>query len=286
MSLNDSPLGKPSPYPNQLDAALLCAIPRAPMRERLGLVAAMPFIGADFWTAYELSWLNPKGKPQVALAYLTVPAETPFLIESKSLKLYLNSLNQAVFEDEAALKARLVADLSAAAWWGAASNLERPLGAQVGVLIKGPGAWDTERLANLAGTSLDRLDIAVDRFEPCPACLRVDATQAPVQETLVSDLLKSNCMVTGQPDWASVQIAYTGAPIDHEGLLRYLLGFRLHQAFHEPCVEQIFADIWQRCQPLKLSVYARYTRRGGLDINPWRASHPQLPPPRVRTGRQ
>ena len=143
-----------------------------------------------------------------------------------------------------------------------------------------------ERVEPLAGLSLDRLDVDCHQYTPSPDCLVADATQAPVTEVLVSDLLKSNCLVTGQPDWASVQIAYTGAPIDQAGLLRYLVSFRQHHEFHEHCVERLFMDIWARCKPLKLSVYARYTRRGGLDISPWRTSFPQRVPHPVRTPRQ
>ena len=273
-------LGQPTAYPERYDPALLCALPRATSRAELGLGDTLPFLGADLWTAYELSWLNARGKPQVALAHFTVPCETPHLIESKSFKLYLNSYNQSVYESAEAVQQQLRQDLAEALWRGS----ERRGG--VGVRLLRPEQLRQERLGELEGLSLDRLDLECSDYQPAPQHLQADTSQAVVQEVLTSDLLKSNCPVTGQPDWASVQIAYSGAPIDQAGLLRYLVSFRQHTGFHEQCVERIYQDIWQRCRPLKLSVYARYTRRGGLDINPWRCSHPQQPPEPVRTARQ
>lgn len=273
-------LGQPTAYPERYDPALLHPVPRAPKRAELGLGATLPFLGADLWTAYELSWLNARGKPQVALAHFTVPCETPHLIESKSFKLYLNSYNQSVYPSFEAVQQQLRQDLAEALWRGS----ERSGG--VGVRLLRPSQFAQERLGVLEGLSLDRLDLECSDYQPAPQHLQADASQAVVQEVLCSDLLKSNCPVTGQPDWASVQIAYSGAPIDQAGLLRYLVSFRQHSGFHEQCVERIYQDIWQRCRPAKLSVYARYTRRGGLDINPWRSSHPQQPPEPVRTARQ
>ena len=273
-------LGQPTAYPERYDPALLFPVARAPKRAELGIGATLPFLGADLWTAYELSWLNARGKPQVALAHFTVPCETPHLIESKSFKLYLNSYNQSVFDSPEAVQQRLRLDLNEALWRGS----ERSGG--VGVRLLQPSQFAQERLGALEGLSLDRLDLECSDYQPAPQHLQADASQAVVQEVLCSELLKSNCPVTGQPDWASVQIPYSGAPIDQAGLLRYLVSFRQHSGFHEQCVERIYQDIWQRCSPAKLSVYARYTRRGGLDINPWRSSHPQQPPEPVRTARQ
>ena len=275
-----SPLGKTASYIDQYDPALLFPLPRATKRQELGLGAQLPFFGADAWTAFELSWLNLRGKPQLALAHITVPCETPNIIESKSFKLYLNSFNNTRFADAADVLARLRADLSEAAWRGAA----RP--ATVGVRLLGPELFDREPVCELDGLSLDRLDIACERYSPAPDLLRTTQGEPPVNETLVSNLLKSNCLVTGQPDWGSVQIRYSGDAIDQEGLLQYLVSFRNHNEFHEQCVERIFMDIWQRCKPTRLTVYARYTRRGGLDINPFRTSHPQGLPPNTRTARQ
>jgi 7-cyano-7-deazaguanine reductase len=276
----DSPLGKATAYVDRYDPSLLFALPRQPKRAEIGIEGAPPFMGADLWTAYELSWLNPRGKPQVALAHITVPCETPNLVESKSLKLYLNSFNQTVFESAEAVRQRLRQDLSEAVWRG------QPVGGSVGVRLLEPPAWSAETVAALEGLSLDRLDVECADYTPAPHHLQADHSQPQVQEALVSDLLKSNCLVTGQPDWGSVCIAYVGAPIDQAGLLRYLVSFRQHHEFHEQCVERIFMDIWTRCRPVRLSVYARYTRRGGLDINPWRTSHPQQPPASQRTARQ
>ncbi|HEX5805578.1 MAG TPA: NADPH-dependent 7-cyano-7-deazaguanine reductase QueF, partial [Macromonas sp.] len=169
---------------------------------------------------------------------------------------------------------------SEAAWRGS----ERT--GTVGVRLLQPAQFAMEQVHELDGLSLDRLDVECTHYQPAPELLRTDPSQGVVNEVLVSDLLKSNCLVTGQPDWGSVRIAYTGAPIDQEGLLRYIVSFRNHNEFHEQCVERIFNDVWTRCRPTKLAVYARYTRRGGLDINPWRTSHPDQPPPNVRTARQ
>jgi len=275
-----SQLGQVSSYSDRYDASLLYPLPRAPKRAEIGLTAAVPFTGADQWTAYELSWLNPRGKPQVALAHVTVPCETPNMVESKSLKLYLNSLNQTPFDSAEAVQTRLREDLSEAVWRGADRR------GTVGVRLLTPAQFSAEQVQELQGLSLDRLDVECTHYTPAPELLRADASLPDVEEALVSDLLKSNCLVTGQPDWGSVRIAYTGAPIDQAGLLRYLVSFRNHPEFHEQCVERIFMDLWTRCKPTRLSVQARYTRRGGLDINPWRTSHPQQPPAQVRTARQ
>jgi len=271
---DQSQLGKPTPYIDQYDASLLFPIPRAAKRAELGLGEQLPFLGADMWTVFELSWLNQRGKPQLALAHITVPCESPHIVESKSLKLYLNSFNNTRFLDAREVRERIRADLNAV------------VGAGVGVKTLGPELFDQEPVHELDGLNLDRLDIECRHYTPAPELLFADHEEAPVSETLVSNLLKSNCLVTGQPDWGSVQISYAGAPIDQEGLLQYIVSFRNHNEFHEQCVERIFMDIWTRCRPLKLSVYARYTRRGGLDINPFRTSYPQGLPLNRRTARQ
>ncbi|WP_240125667.1 NADPH-dependent 7-cyano-7-deazaguanine reductase QueF [Thermomonas alba] len=266
-----SPLGRDTVYPDRYDPSLLYPIPRAPARAALGLEApTLPFIGHDRWQLFELSWLDARGKPCVATATLHVPADSPHLIESKSLKLYLNSLNAARFDTADALRARIEADLSSAA--GAAVTLAfglAPLDA-----------------AGIAATSIDGQNLTIDRYGPPDAdLLHADRGQV-VEETLTSALLKSNCPVTGQPDWADVSIAYRGPRIDRAGLLRYIVSFREHAGFHEQCVEQIFVDVLARCAPQWLSVEARYTRRGGLDINPWRATPGRMPPPPRRSLRQ
>lgn len=274
-SAADSSLGKAVHYVDKHDPGLLFPLPRLPQRDALGIGGArLPFTGADLWTGYELSWLTPRGKPQVALAQFTVPCESPNIVESKSFKLYLNSLTMTRFESADAVRATLLQELSAA------------FGARIGVKLVLPEAFDAQPIHELSGVNLDRLDIDCDRYEPAPELLGAALDEQPVTETLTSHLLKSNCPVTGQPDWASIQIGYTGPQIDQAGLLQYLVSFRNHNGFHEDCVERIFMDLWTRCQPTKLQVYARYTRRGGLDINPWRTSHPAALPTTARTARQ
>ena len=275
-----SPLGQASAYADQYDPSLLFPIPRAGKRAEIGVDSAPPFFGADLWTAFELSWLNLRGKPQVALAHVTVPCETRNIVESKSFKLYLNSFNNTRLADAEAVRARLRADIGEAVWRGADQQ------SSVGVKLLLPDAFDREPVHELDGLSLDRLDVECTRYTPAPDLLTVAAGEPEVSEVLVSNLLKSNCLVTGQPDWGSVQIRYSGAPIEQAGLLQYLVSFRNHNEFHEQCVERIFMDIWTRCKPHRLSVYARYTRRGGLDINPLRTSHPQALPANIRTARQ
>ncbi|MBA4114496.1 MAG: NADPH-dependent 7-cyano-7-deazaguanine reductase QueF [Verminephrobacter sp.] len=275
-----SQLGKASAYADQYDPSLLFPIPRATKRAEIGISGSPPFLGADLWTAFELSWLNQRGKPQVALAHITVPCETPNIVESKSFKLYLNSFNNTRFANAEAVQARMRADISEAAWRGA----EHP--GTVGVRLLLPEQFDREPVHELDGLSLDRLDIECTQYQPAPERLSANFDEAPVSEVLVSHLLKSNCLVTGQPDWGSLRIAYSGPQIDQEGLLQYIVSFRNHNEFHEQCVERIFMDLWTRCKPIKLEVYARYTRRGGLDINPWRTSHPQALPANTRTARQ
>jgi len=256
----DSPLGKPSVYGDLYDPTLLFPMPRAEKRAELGLTGTLPFFGMDVWNAYEVSWLNTRGNPQVAIATLLVPAETPNMVESKSMKLYLNSLNQTRIDSQEALVALLQNDVSAA------------LGAEIQIRLLLAKDFGKPVMGEFDGLLLDRLDIAVDRYEPDPALLRAATDQSPIEETLVSHLLRSNCPVTNQPDWASVQIRYSGPAIDQEGLLKYLIGFRQHQEFHEHCVERIFMDIARTCKPTKLMVLARYTRRGGIDIKSWRSN--------------
>ena len=279
-----SQLGKASAYIDQYDASLLFPIPRAGKRAEIGITGAAPFFGADMWTAFELSWLNLRGKPQVALAHFTVPCESVNIVESKSFKLYLNSFNNTKFADANAVRDRLRADITEAVWRNAEAAGVMP--SSIGVTLLGPDLFDREPVHELDGLNLDRLDIECTQYTPAPELLTATRNEAPVSEVFVSNLLKSNCLVTGQPDWGSVQISYTGDQIDQAGLLQYIVSFRNHNEFHEQCVERIFMDIWTRCKPTRLTVYARYTRRGGLDINPFRTSHPQALPRNIRTARQ
>ncbi len=269
-----SPLGKSTEYCAEYAPELLFPIPRRAKRDELGLdEAALPFTGEDLWNAYEISWLNPRGKPVVAVGQFRVPADSPNLIESKSFKLYLNSFNQTRFENADAVSALLRQDLSAAAGKPVAVSLQ-PLDQSPTAVIGVP-----------EGICLDDLDIDCERYQPVPEELRCVAG-AVVEETLYSHLLKSNCLVTGQPDWAMVVIRYRGRPIDREGLLRYIVSFRDHNEFHEQCVERIFTDILANCRPQALAVHARYTRRGGLDINPFRSTGEYSAPDNQREIRQ
>jgi 7-cyano-7-deazaguanine reductase len=269
-------LGKSTAYLDQYDASLLQAVPRQLGRDAIGLAAdvtPLPFFGHDIWHAYELSWLNHKGKPMVALATFVVPVTSANLIESKSFKLYLNSLNQTRFLDISQLYQTLVADLSACAGDKVEVTIHH-----VNELIAFQPTW-------IQGRCLDDLDIEVNQYDFDPTLLKLTGSTHQVEEKLHSHLLKSNCLITSQPDWASVFIHYRGAGIDHESLLRYLISFRHHNEFHEQCVERIYLDIQRACQPEFLAVYACYTRRGGLDINPLRSSEPYTPP-NIRLTRQ
>jgi 7-cyano-7-deazaguanine reductase len=245
---------------------------RQPQREEIGIGTPLPFWGMDIWTAYELSWINTQGKPQIAIATLYFPADSPQLIESKSLKHYLNSLNQACFENAHSAQRILEQDLS------------RASGSPVEVLLKSAEVFGQERIEELPGESLDRLEVAIRDYRVNPDFL--ETGDRVVEETLVSNLLKTNCPLTGQPDWAAVQIRYRGPQMDRAALLRYLVSYRQHQDFHENCVERIFMDLRRCCRPEKLTVYARYTRRGGIDINPLRTNFETTRPVDSRTARQ
>ncbi len=271
-SIDQSPLGKPASYKGEYDPGFLFPIARAPQREALGLSEALPFSGADLWTAYELSWLDARGKPEIAIARFRVLAESPNIVESKSVKLYLNSFSQTRFtgQDEVARALR--------------HDLARACGSPVGVELVRSAAFAQLAIEPLAGVSIDNLDIEVHDYSPRPDALA--AVGATIEETLVSHLFKSNCPVTGQPDWGSVQIHYRGPKIDRPGLLRYLVSFRQHAGFHEHCVERMFVDLQARCRPDRLTVYARFTRRGGIDINPFRSTWEKAPAPGGRTTRQ
>ena len=278
--LNNAPLGKRSDTPAHYDPSLLFPMPRSMARDALALGPTLPFMGADFWTGYELSWLNAKGKPQVGILQVSVPCETPFIIESKSFKLYLNSLNNHRVPNVDALTNLISNDVNPALWGDTSPS------GQALVKIITPEAFEAAKITTLPGLSIDRLDIEIDHPAYDPSLSHVHTDEGVVEETLTSNLLRALCRVTGQPDWGSVQITYSGPQIDQAGLLQYIVSFRNHNEFHEQCVERIFMDIWTRCQPTQLAVYARYTRRGGLDINPWRTSAPGKLPPNVRTARQ
>ncbi|MFT5312191.1 MAG: 7-cyano-7-deazaguanine reductase [Paraglaciecola sp.] len=263
-ALSHLSLGKISRYHEYYAPELLQAVPRSLNRAELHLPNGLPFYGADRWNGYELSWLNTKGKPQIAILQALVPATSKNLIESKSFKLYLNSFNQSKIESLDSLQRTLCKDLSACA------------GEHVQLKLFNPRQFSELQLATWDSQCIDELDIEVDNYQLEPSYLRTQGEL--VSETLSSDLLKSNCLITNQPDWASILIRYHGQAINREGLLRYLISFRQHNEFHEQCVERIFCDLMEHCNPQKLSVYARYTRRGGLDINPFRSNFESIYP--------
>ncbi len=260
-SLEALPLGKETQYHNQYDAGLLQGVPRSLNRDSLALTAEnLPFHGADIWTMYELSWLNSRGLPQVAIGHVELDATTENLIESKSFKLYLNSFNQTRFESWDIVEKTLLKDLTTCAK------------GKINLTIYPLSHFTSQPIVNFTGECIDEQDIEIDNYQFDVQWLNESTTETLVEETLVSHLLKSNCLITNQPDWGSVAIQYKGKKIDREKLLRYLVSFRQHNEFHEQCVERIFHDIMQLCEPETLTVYARYTRRGGLDINPWRSN--------------
>jgi 7-cyano-7-deazaguanine reductase len=260
-------LGQATDYPVRYAPEVLFPIARREGRAAVGLGEGdvLPFQGDDLWTHYEVSWLESSGKPRIAAAEIRVPATSPCLIESKSLKLYFNSLNFERFASEQDFLKRVTEDLSRAAQ------------APVAISLILPGAHERAAVRDLPGTCLDDLPLACEAFAMDPSTLRVAADPAVVEETLHSHLLRSLCPVTNQPDWGSVLVRYRGPRIDHQGLLAYLVSYRSHADFHEQCVERIFMDIRRQCRPEVLTVYARYTRRGGLDINPFRSDFEALP---------
>jgi len=273
-SIENSSLGKTVSYGGQYDASLLYPIARAEKRLEIGIDSTLPFSGVDIWNAYEFSWLDGRGKPKVALIEFRFPVTSPNIIESKSFKLYLNSFMQTRFADSEALRQQIARDLSQAA------------GGNVSVMLVTIHATASADIELLEGTIIDDLPLDIESYGPPNAgYLKADDGQV-VDEVLVSHLLKSNCPVTGQPDWASVQIRYRGPRLDRDGLLRYLISYREHNEFHEQCVERIFMDLMHQCSPQRLAVYARYTRRGGLDINPFRATAGLPNPGNPRTSRQ
>ena len=270
--LKTGPLGESSQYAEGYSPKRLFPMPRAEGRSAVGLRGALDWYGQDVWTGYEFSWLNERGKPEVAVMRLTVAAESSHIVESKSMKLYLNGYAQTRFDSTSKVRDRLAEDLSHA--FGGAVAVEL-------VALAEPSLGVSE----LAGYCLDELDVEITDYQRNPDLLVLAATQGaketketketPVTQVLTTHLFRSLCPVTAQPDWASVIVSYSGAAIDQAGLLKYLVSYRQHQAFHETTVERIYADIWERCQPERLSVSGRFLRRGGLDISPTRSSESQ-----------
>lgn len=270
--LESSPLGKASSYPSEYSSNLLVPIPRQGKRDEINVLMPLPFKGFDIWNAFELSWLNLKGKPVVAIAKFVFPCESMNIVESKSFKLYLNSFNNTRFESTVAVQRILENDLSL--------KVESKVVVEIYELTH----FENMQLSTFDGECLDDLEIECDEFVLNPGFLQT--SEDYVEEQLFSNLLKSNCLVTGQPDWGSVYIDYKGTKIDKEGLLRYIVSFRNHNEFHEQCVERIFMDISRNCKPERLTVEARYTRRGGLDINPVRSTEIIEPTKNIRMARQ
>jgi len=273
--LNDLSLGKATEYKCHYEPEILQSVPRSLNRGELSLTADnLPFHGIDLWNIYELSWLNKKGKPVVATGVVEVPFDSEYLIESKSFKLYLNSFNQTQFDSIEAVQTALTKDLSHCA----NRAVKVTLNAQLDDI--------TDSLGTFEGEALDDLDIDVSEYQLTTSFLDNISQSETVTETLYSHLLKSNCLITSQPDWASVQISYTGKRLDREQLLKYFISFRQHNEFHEQCVERIFCDLMKYASLTSLTVYARYTRRGGLDINPIRSTESDVKISNIRLIRQ
>lgn len=265
-SLKSLKLGQKTEYASQYDRTLLQPVPRALNRDGLGITQNQPFtIGADIWTAYEISWLNEKGLPQVAIADIYLDYQSQNLIESKSFKLYLNSFNQSKFTDFNAVQQTMQRDL-----------IECAQG-DVKVRLNPVAVYDAQKIEHLQGDCIDEQDIEITSYEFNANWLKDCVSDEIVEEKLVSHLLKSNCLITNQPDWGTLHIHYVGKKINQEKLLRYVVSFRQHNEFHEQCVERIFCDLMHYAKLEKLTVYARYTRRGGLDINPFRSNFENLP---------
>jgi len=270
--VNYSPLGKKTAYISRYQRDLLFPIPRKLKRDEIAVPQVLPFVGADIWNGFEISWLDQQGKPRVAMGEFVFPCFSPNIVESKSFKLYLNSFNNSTFPSITEVEQIMQRDLSDAVMHQARVKL---------ILV---GDFSENNLSVFPGESIDHLNVACDTYHVNPEFL--STTENSVNEILCSDLLKSNCLVTGQPDWGSLQISYTGNQIDREGLLKYIVSFRDHNEFHEQCVERIFMDMMRQCAPQKLSIYARYTRRGGLDINPYRSTEKDFNPANARLCRQ
>lgn len=265
-SLSGLTLGQKTEYKAKYDRTLLQPVPRLLNRDGLGISARQPFNqGADIWTAYEISWLNPKGLPQVAIADVEIDFRSENLVESKSFKLYLNSFNQTKFASMAEVQNIMQRDLQDCAR------------GEVKVRLNFLTFYANQPIHELAGEVIDDQDIEISDYGFNTDLLTDCTNNVQAEETLVSHLLKSNCLITGQPDWGSVRIHYVGKQIDREKLLRYIVSFRQHNEFHEQCVERMFCDIMRYAKPEKLTVYARYTRRGGLDINPFRSNFEPVP---------
>lgn len=270
--MTDSPLGETTPFADHYSPDLLFGIPRAENRARLGLSEELPFDGVDIWNAWEMSWLAANGQPRVATAEIRVPAGSPAIAESKSLKLYLGSFAMTQYASGADVRKLIAKDVG--------EIVGTPVDVRLDAIANTEGACSGQ----MPGESLDRVDVSCDAREVDTGLLSADADSV-ANEELHSNLLRSLCPVTSQPDSGSVLVRYQGPRMDREGLLRYIVSYRQHQDFHENCVERMFVDIQEHCRPGKLTVYARYQRRGGIDINPFRSNF-ESSPPNLRLWRQ
>ena len=258
------PLGRETDYPHKYAPEVLCPISRADSRASLGIGDELPFAGVDIWNAWDLTWLSPSGLPRVATAEIHVPADSPSIVESKSLKLYLGSFAMSPFESATAVAEAIARDLAAC------------VGAAVSVSVLPVAGTQARRVARLAGACLDELAVACSDWEVNADLLHADPSDL-AQEDVHTHLLRSLCPVTSQPDIGSLQISYSGPRIDHAGLLKYVVSFREHNDFHEACIERMFIDLLNRCGCEALTVQARYQRRGGIDINPVRTNGGEKP---------
>lgn len=258
--MKNIPLGQKIAYKDQYDKGLLYPINRSMARKYAGVPHPLPFKGFDIWNCYEVSWLLPSGKPEVRMVEFIVAANSENIVESKSVKLYLGSFNNTIFANELEVEAVIKADLTEA------------LKAPIILSMKHLEAYHNQPLTVFTGKNLDTLPVTIDHYTVDRNLLKLSGKPDIVREVLYSNLLKTNCYVTGSPDWASIQISYKGIAIAHDSLLKYLISFRNHNEFHEPSIERIFNDISNICHPDELTVYGRYTRRGGIDINPIRST--------------
>lgn len=261
-NIENTVLGQKVSYINGYDNKLLHPIPRSIGREENQLISTeLPFKGVDIWNCYEVSWLDSNGMPQVRILRFIIDCNSENIIESKSLKLYLYSLNNHVFENEDQVINLIQKDLTMAAKH------------EVSVVLYRLSDLNNSRLSLFSGKLLDEMsEIKIEEYNTNKSLLQLSEESGVVTEKLYSNLLKSNCLITNQPDWASIYIEYKGRAIDHSSLLKYIISFRNHNEFHEQCVERIFGDILDICRPEELTIYAKYTRRGGIDINPLRTN--------------
>ena len=253
-------LGKPTEYKIKYDNTLLTPIPRSIGRNEIKLPKKIPFNGIDFWNCYEVSWLDTKGKPNVRILEIEIPSTSKYLIESKSLKLYLNSFNGTKFDNEHDIIGLIKKDLT--------DTTKETVTIKLSTLSD----YNQRKILQFSGKSIDNLDVEISDYDVNSGLLKLSNGMKIIEETIFSDLLKSNCLITNQPDWASVQIKYKGREIDHKSLLKYIISYRNHNEFHEQCVEHMFMDIMTICKPESLTIFAKYTRRGGIDISPLRTS--------------